>query len=954
MSDPTSLSWIPRHVVAVLVVAAVATGLVGLLWLALPKLVASWERATYDLRLHWQGPAYADDHIVLISRDEESERDSALGPGLWDRARFAEVIAALTEARARTIALDFHMPATSPQERGNGKSDQALVNATNSGRVLFPIVTEPVEDDARESLASLQLFTRLLPSFSSDIIRLLPQAGRIEGPFPALAAVAGAIGDIAAWPDADGTYRRVPTFIRIGDRAVPTFGIAMAASFLDVAPDRIELVPGEALRFRDAKFPNGRQQTLSVPVDAEGRLLIRYAGQWTDYRIPNVRFLDVFNLVRQGGHEAELRELFSNKLVLMIHAGLASDRGQTPYEGLVPGGFILANIANTILTQQAMQEASARTHWGLVLGLSLCAAGAVVFLPGWFGVAGGIVLMVGYTGVAFLAMPFVGLVLPLVAPLASLGIATMLALSWVKGQAMDQAMRLVQDYKRLQRGLETKQNLLIQQESRVDRLKAELAVAQESAVKNEAGQAVLERRVVMLQQSLQTAQRDADETGQLVKDLQKKLDVMRPSKLKQDVLAIDEQEQLRQECKTHGIITNDPVMLNLWKDFRTMAADQYLSILILGEPGTGKELFAQAAHKLSGLKSPLVSVNMANIGDTAESALFGHEPGAFTGAVRRHDGYFLQANHGTIFLDEIGELSLNLQAKLLRVLDNDEVRRMGAKKSESVKVRVVAATNLDLKQAIKEGKFRADLYSRLCGKVLRLPSLRERPGDIPMLAQYFVAEEAKKRGRSDVTLSQGALDRLMAWRPEEGNIRELRQCMARAVVSALANGSVIMEQNLDLDEEITSTSRLETSPATFPAWGADLDDSDSDFLRMLRKYAFDIKRTASELNQDRSTVMHRFKGLCFEALVQHQGDEHSASASLAGESGLIAVVMPKLNEYVEPLREIAATSPSPNAARDRCKKLFKNMPKRYFSSVEALIQKFWLDRSPIESGMSGH
>lgn len=954
LSDLATESWIRRHSVAVLVMAVAATGLVGLLWLALPQLMGYWEHTTYDLRQRWQGPAPVEGHIVIISRDEESERDRALGPGLWDRARFAEVITALTQAGARTIALDFHMPATSPQERGNGKSDQALVNATKSGRVLFPIVTEPMGDAAPEQSVIPQSLTRPLPFFSPDLIRLLPRAGRIEGPFPALAVVAAAVGDIAAWPDADGIYRRVPTFVGVNDGAVPTFGVAMAASFLEVTPDHIELVPGEALRFRDANFPDGHQQAISIPVDAEGRLLIRYAGQWADYNIPNVRFLDVFNLVRQGGHEGELRELFSNKLVLVIHAGLASDRGQTPYEGLVPGGFILANIANTILMQQAMREVSATTRWGLVFGLSLCAAAAIVFLPGWFGVIGVVGLAVGYASIAFFTMPFIGLVLPMLAPLAAAGITTILALSWVKGRAADQAMRLEQDYKMLQRGLTTKQSLLVQQETRVDLLKLELAAAQEAAAKKMEGQAALERTVAVLQQRLQSAQHEAGETSQLVKELQGKLVVMRPAKLEQDVPAVDEQEQLRQECKTYGIITRDLVMLNLWKDFRTMAADRYLTILILGEPGTGKELFAQAASKLSGLKPSLVSVNMANIGDTAESALFGHEPGAFTGAVRRHDGYFLQANNGTIFLDEIGELPLNLQAKLLRVLDNDEVWRMGAKKPESVKVRVVAATNRDLKQAIKEGKFRADLYSRLCGKVLRLPSLRERPDDIPMLAQYFVQEEAKKRGRSDITLSQGALDRLESWRPEEGNIRELRQCMARAVVSTLAIGSVITEQALDLSEDGLSTPRSEAPSDTFFTRGNEADDSDLEFLRILRKHAISIDATATELGRDRSTVTHRLKGLCFEALVRHQGDELAAATSLAGEPGLTALVLEKISEYVEPLRKIIDMSPSPDAARVECKRLFKNMPKRYFSSVEALIKRFWHDRSLIQSDSSVH
>ena len=953
ISNFTTQLWMRHHSAAVLVIAIAATSLVGLLWLVLPQLVGYWEHATYDLRLRWQGAAKPDDHIVIISRDEESERDSALGPGLWDRARFAEVVTALTQAGARTIALDFFMQGTSPPERGNGKSDQALVTSTKSGRVLYPIVTEPGDGAVGEPSAGLHVLAQLLPSFSPEVIRVLPQAGHIEGPFPALAAVVPAVGDITAWPDADGMFRRVPTFIGFGDRAVPTFGVAMAASFLDIVPDHIELVPGQALRFRDARFPDGHQQTISVPVDAEGRLLIRYAGQWSDHKIPNKRFLDVLNQIRHGKNEAALQEEYSNKLVLLINAGLMSDRGNTPYETSVPGGFILANIANTILTQQAMQEASPVTHWGLVFGLGLCAVGAVVFLPGWFGVIGVIGMAVGYTVLTFLGMSFAGLVLPMVAPLVSLGIAVILAMSWVKVRTTDQAKQLRLDYEVLQHGLVAQQGMLVQQRTQVDQLMTELMAAQEEAAKNEEGHLAVQQTITTLQKRLHTAKCEVSEQTQLMEELQGKLTMMQPARIEQEPLAVDEQEGLRKECENHGIITRDSVMLDLWKDFRTMAADRFLPILILGESGTGKELFARAAGTLSGLSSPFVSVNMANIGDTAESALFGHEAGAFTGAVRRHNGYFLQANNGTIFLDEIGDLSSPVQAKLLRVLENGEVWRMGAEKPASVKVRVVAATNQNLRQAIKKGMFREDLYSRLCGKVLRLPPLRERLGDIPVLAQYFVEEEAKKRGRSEIILSQGALDRLKSWRPVQWNIRELRQCMARAVVLALKADSMIMVHHLDLDEELGLMVRSDTPPAAVSAWVDTLESNDHEFLRILRTNAFDIGKTASELGRDRSTVTSWLKGLCFEALVQHGGDVQAAAVSLAIEPGLTTLVIGKLKEYVEPIRHIVLTSPSPEAAFDEYQRRFyKSVKQRYFNSVNTLVQRFWSERGFIQSGSS--
>lgn len=975
LSDLATESWTRHHSVAVLVLAVAATGLVGLLWLALPQLMGYWEHTTYDLRQRWQGPAPVDGHVVIISRDEESERDRALGPGLWDRARFAEVITALTQAGARTIALDFHMPATSPQERGNGKSDQALVNATKSGRVLFPVVAEPMEDAAPEQPVPPQSLTRPLPSFSPDLIRLLPRAGRIEEPFPALAVAAAAVGDIAAWPDTDGIYRRVPTFVGVNDRAVPTFGVAMAASFLEVTPDHIELVPGEALWFRNAKFPDGRQQTISVPVDEEGRLLIRYAGQWADYKIPNIRFLDVFSLVRQGGHEGELRELFSDKLVLVIHAGLASDRGETPYEGLVPGGFILANIANTILTQQAMREVSVATRWALVFGLSLCAAVAIVFLPGWFGIVGVIGLAVGYGGVSFLAMPFVGLVLPVVAPFAALVTAVILALSWVKGRAADQAFRLERDYVALQRELATKQSLLSQRETHVARLNHELVVVEGTAAKEAEGKAAAERTVSVLQQRLQTAQREVDETSQQVTELKRKLILMRPAEIEQDTLAVDEREQLKRECKKCDLITSDPVMLKLWKRLQK-AARFNKPVMILGETGTGKELFAKAAHELSGRDGELVSVNCAGIPETLiESELFGYRKGAHSTATSDYKGAFLRADNGTIFLDEIGELKPDAQAKILRVLQESKVMRLGDTAPTPVNVRVVVATHRDLEQDVADGRFREDLYHRLNVITLRLPPLRERPDDIPILAKHFVDRMVQDENLSKVELSQGAIDRLKSW-PWSGNIRELKNILEKAIV--FADGPVIAEQDLDLREAVIGAPNAAVSPVVFPPsednissddtgggetvvpevsepppWilsdgGDDPRTNDWIFLLKLRECHFDVNKTAAKLKEDvptlkwdRSTVMHRLKGLCFQALVYTDRNVEATAYSLAGgDLVLKKLAIEKVQEYLANLDETIERFSSREEAVTGCQDHFKNLPKRYHKALVSLVRTY--------------
>ncbi|MCP5159206.1 MAG: sigma 54-interacting transcriptional regulator [Gammaproteobacteria bacterium] len=207
------------------------------------------------------------------------------------------------------------------------------------------------------------------------------------------------------------------------------------------------------------------------------------------------------------------------------------------------------------------------------------------------------------------------------------------------------------------------------------------------------------------------------------------------------------------------------------------------TVLILGETGTGKELIARSVHRLSRRQDQvMVTVNCATLSaGLFESELFGHEKGAFTGAITRKLGRFELANHGTLFLDEVGELPLGLQAKLLRVLQEGEFERVGGVTMHKVDVRLIAATNRDLRKAVLEGNFREDLYYRLCVFPIAVPSLRERQEDIPLLIHYFVAKYSRKIGRSVKTISSQVLDALMAY-SWPGNVRELEHVIERGII----------------------------------------------------------------------------------------------------------------------------------------------------------------------------
>src|SRR6186713_3318118 len=223
-----------------------------------------------------------------------------------------------------------------------------------------------------------------------------------------------------------------------------------------------------------------------------------------------------------------------------------------------------------------------------------------------------------------------------------------------------------------------------------------------------------------------------------------------------------------------AIIGNSPA-LNHALNVAVQVAATDLSVLINGESGVGKEVFSQIIHSLSARKhNPFIAVNCGAIPEgTIDSELFGHEKGSFTGAADSRKGYFETVNGGTIFLDEIGELPLGTQARLLRVLETGEYIRVGSSKVQKTDVRVIAATNKDLMEFTQKGRFREDLYYRLSTVPIRVPSLRDRKEDIPLLFRKFAADFADKYKTASVQLEEDAKTLLMSY-PWPGNVRELK------------------------------------------------------------------------------------------------------------------------------------------------------------------------------------
>ncbi|MEW6544674.1 MAG: sigma 54-interacting transcriptional regulator [Nitrospirota bacterium] len=338
-----------------------------------------------------------------------------------------------------------------------------------------------------------------------------------------------------------------------------------------------------------------------------------------------------------------------------------------------------------------------------------------------------------------------------------------------------------------------------------------------------------------------------------------------------NLLAYEEISRLKDQLEQENVYLREEIGASV--DFKELVGDSQAlqralkaiekvaptdsTVLISGETGTGKEMVAQAIHQLSPRKDqPLIKVNCAALPPTLiESELFGHEKGAFTDATARKIGRFELANHGTIFLDEVGEIPLDLQAKLLRVLEAQELERVGGSQTIALNVRVLAATNQDLERAVKAGAFRADLYYRLKVFPIRVPPLRERREDIPMLARHFVKKYSARHRKAVTRIGSATLRALGAYE-WPGNVRELEHVIERAVI--LSQGPVLIVDEFEGEVSAGSVDR----PAKGPRTLKDVERAHIlDVLNQTNWVVAGKNGAAARLGLKRSTLQHRMQKL---------------------------------------------------------------------------------------------
>ena len=641
--------------------------------------------------------------------------------------------------------------------------------------------------------------------------------------------------------------------------------------------------------------------------------------------------------------EPLLASWFKDKAVVIRSSPGGSETWLLPSNSTVDGLTAHLHVVNAFLNHERIDSLGWFGRFTVTIVLASLAAWSLLQFRGMMGLVLAGAVVVGYGVLSTAMLSWASLLMPIATPLAasfSVFIGTAL---WVNLTASQRLILLERDMIRIQQESAAVREALVLHEDRAEALQEDLDTANAAIAFSAGQQEELTRTTNLLQLQIAEAQGQEQDARRHLQELERQLGDLRAAGTVSSAIRDAELNRLQVESRQFGILTQDRSLLRLFHDVKK-SAQSSLTVLLLGEPGTGKELFAHAIHRLSPRSGKtFIAVNMAAISpELFESELFGHMRGSFTGATGDRRGYFGLADHGTIFLDEIGDLRMDHQSKLLRVLQDKSFYRVGATTPTTVDIRIVAATNRDLQKGVSEGWFREDLYFRLNGMVFHLPPLRERTGDIPLLADIFLNQLAEQIGKPVSQLTNEAL-RALTEHDWKGNVRELRHCIEQAIT--LNDGPLLTRDSLRLGEG-RGPARGHTGQTVPDLAG------DAAVLNCLRRHGFDMQSTAQTLGWDRSTVTQRLKGLCFQALVEANGDQAKAGLTIAGNPSHLRTAELKLRDYYDHLQSVIEPFATAEEALVDCRRRFKNLPERHFSSVEMLVRRHFEQNRPVPRGQT--
>jgi transcriptional regulator with PAS, ATPase and Fis domain/CHASE2 domain-containing sensor protein len=865
MRSPTTLSriWISSIPLQALCIGLGATVISTLLWFSSPATLTALDYTVFDSWLLHRHGIPVNPSLAIVSRDPASEE--RFGSGRWDRAILAQLVVAIHEAGAAAIGIDHRLDHASPAQVGGAASDALLLEAL---RAASPVVLVHATDSLLQSDAAVSAHLE------------------VEG-------------------DGDHVSRHISLSARVGAQTIPAFAVAL----FDIFQRR-----------------NASSAPFS-PDHARATVLVNVAGDGSLAALQPLRLSAVWETIQRQDAQ-QLASWFKDKIVVIRSSPTSSETRVLASGAVVDGMTVHLHLLNALLNHQPIASLGRVARLVIATVLGSVVAWSLLRFRGTNGflLATGAVALYGALTVASLSLA--SLVLPVALPLTASLLAFMGATALVNLTASRRLMLLECDMIQLQKESTAVREALILREDRAEALQEDLAAAHATIAHSAGQREELTATMDALRLQIVEAQQQEEEARGRLEQLERQLADLRAAALGSHRIADAELERIQAEARRCGIITQDRALLRLFHDLKK-AAKSPLSILLLGEPGTGKELFARAIHLLSPRSAKaFVPVNMAAISpELFESELFGHMKGSFTGATADRRGYFGLADHGTIFLDEIGDLRMDHQSKLLRVLQDRTFYRVGATTQTTVDVRIVAATNRDLQRGVSEGWFREDLYFRLTGLVFHLPLLRQRPGDIPLLADIFLGQIAGEMGKPVPKLTNDAL-RALVEHEWKGNVRELRHCLEQAVT--LNDGSILTKDSLRLREK---PPRVLGQTRLLPPESA----GDAAVLACLREHRFDMQATAAALGWDRSTVTQHLKGLCFQTLVETGGDQAKAAQVIAGDPSHVRTAELKLRDYYGHLQSVIEPFSTAEEALAECRRRFKNLPERHFLSVERLI-----------------
>ena len=829
----------------------------------------SMDDAVLELLYRLRGPRPpASEFVLIYLGDEDIE---AMGGWPLTRDYYGYMIHVLNEQGARVIGLDMRFDNVHPHYP---EYDRLLAGFFRSSRnVCLPLVLMKTAEQKE--------------SPEKHWPENITEAERVLNQHPMFAGVAVALGFSNLGQNR--SFHSVPLMMVCQDSAYFSYGLELSRVFLkgdriDVTPSRLNIVRSDSV-------------IRSIPVDSRANMALNHFGGIGD--IASYSLLDVLQSYDRSPDSLN----FKNKLVLIaLTASSLPVLKTSPFSDQFPASLVHLTAAENIIHQKWLRHLSPALRGGLLLILLF------LFLMPWkMGAIHRAIpltfcVLILYMTIGFWLFVQFYLILPYSVPVM---LAVLPALVYGIG-----AFRMSR--------MHSEENVLLNRE-----IQAKKKQLEDAEIKLQEAEDRLKRELEEKKALTEKTKSLADQNRATVRKLEKHL-------LDMKATGSEKPSTVRKYGNiVHGPGSKMETVLSL---IETLGADD-IPVLILGETGTGKELVAKAIHQASPRKrAPFVAVNCGALSETLlESELFGHEKGSFTGALSRRRGRFEMASGGTIFLDEITETSQAFQSRLLRVLQDGAVERLGSEQPIRVNVRVVAATNRDIKEQVHRSNFRSDLFYRLNGFSMKLPPLRDRPGDIPVLANHFINRYSDGE---NIRISEEAMQRIgdYSW---PGNVREMENTIRRAVLLARSRSSGLIRLN-DLPEEI----RKETAYSDLSLAYQPVENQILELLRALKFSRSAIGETARALgNRDRGTVTEYFRGICFKTLAGCEFDVGQAARQVAGadDDRVIQAVKKKIREYLKNLRPFIPGDGDPVSDEDEMPLPYRGLPKKFHPFLKEVI-----------------